>query len=92
MESKRKEFDPNDDLINAFFKDKEMKKIQQEENLAELNTDLKNLGDSADAKSENTPESLKEEDDIQEDNKYYDNTYWKDPYSSRFKIENLLLE
>lgn len=86
MDSKRKEFDIDDQLIFGNQK-------------KELNTDLKELNDYDDlpslednkASMENDTESEDKANDA-EKKEYYDTNYWKDPYTSTFKIEDLLLE
>ena len=96
-ESKRKEFDPNDDLISAFFQDKTDKLKTQNENSQKLNHDLLEIRDYEDDKSldeqkDSVQEDDENEDDVTESDQYYDNNYWQNPYASNFKIEDLLLE
>jgi hypothetical protein len=85
--NKRKDFDPDDDLISAFFKEKDEKDMENEGN--ELNSDLKDIRDYED----DSPVNIMVDDDQDtESDQFYDNTYWSNPYSGNFKIEDLLQE
>lgn len=90
MDTKRKEFDINDDLIFGSKRPKE------------LNSDLKELKESNEyalpalddqaSSHESEPEVEDEESTNKEDKEYYDTNYWKNLYTGNFKIEQLLLE
>lgn len=91
MDSKRKEFDLDDELLFGSKKDKE------------LNSDLKELKEYDDFgifdgedNQDDTPdfeiENEEKEDETAETKEFYDTNYWKDPYANHFKLEDLLQE
>ena len=106
MDSKRKEFDPDDLLLEI---SKNSNKNTKEN---ELNNDLKAIADYEDFglpeltdhkaspevknkinnKSQKGESNEQKQNELNENKDYYDTKYWENPYTNNFKIEDLLME
>eukprot|EP00117_Sycon_ciliatum_P034725 scpid99076/ scgid26448/ len=107
IDSNRKDFDANDDLLKDFLtnrKDRESASKDQDklavedlfDDSPELNSDLKGIcdseGNSSKDKDSEQDTGAKVDVEVEEDCKFYDHSYWSNPYVNTFSVDQILNE